>query len=64
MRQAIKEFVPQSAADAFFAMKYARWRLPFRPKYLPLVEGKYGIEVGGPSKLFHTVLPLYRCAGG
>lgn len=31
---------------------------------MPLVEGKHGIEVGGPSSVFRTVLPLYEYVGG
>jgi len=60
VRPAIKEFAPKSIADLFFVMLYARWRLPFRTKYQPLVEGKDGIEIGGPSALFETVLPVYQ----
>jgi hypothetical protein len=51
MRQPIKEFAPKSAANLFFILKYARWRLPLRQKYQSVVENKYGIKVGGPSTL-------------
>ncbi len=60
----IKEFAPQSAADFFSTVKYARWRFPLRRKYLPFVENEYGLEVGGPSAVFRTVLPLYRFVRG
>lgn len=56
--------MPRPAAELFSGLRYARWRLPLRQKYLPFVEGKYGIEVGGPSKVFRTVLPLYEHVGG
>ena len=60
MRQPVKEFAPKSAVDLFFTLKYARWRLPLRQKYQPFVDKKYGVEIGGPSTLFKTVLPLYQ----
>ncbi len=64
MRGAIKEFAPKSAAELYYVLKYARWQLPLRQKYLPFVENKYGIEIGGPSALFKTVLPLYQFVAG
>ncbi|BBX96081.1 class I SAM-dependent methyltransferase [Mycobacterium lacus] len=60
----VKEFAPKSPVDLFNVMKYSRWRLPFRQKYQSFVENKYGIEIGGPSALFKTVLPLYQFVGG
>jgi SAM-dependent methyltransferase len=64
MPLAIKEFAPKSAADFVLTLKYARWRFPLRQKYLPFIEDMYGIEVGGPSTLFKTVLPLYQYVRG
>ncbi|MCV7351958.1 methyltransferase domain-containing protein [Mycobacterium parmense] len=59
----MKEFAPKSAVDLFYILKYARWRLPVRQKYQSVVENKHGIEIGGPSALFKTVLPLYQFVG-
>ncbi|MEB4209238.1 class I SAM-dependent methyltransferase [Mycobacterium sp. 94-17] len=39
--------------------RHAHWRLPARHRYQSCVEDKYGVEIGGPSVLFKTVLPLY-----
>jgi SAM-dependent methyltransferase len=64
MRRAIKKFVPKSAVDLSYTLKYALFRLPIRHKYRSLVKNKYGIEIGGPSALFKTVLPLYQFVGG
>jgi SAM-dependent methyltransferase len=64
MRGTIKEFASKSADDLFDILKYARWRLLLRQKYQPVVENKYGIEVGGPSALFKTVMPIYQFVGG
>lgn len=64
MRSAIKEFArPNSAVGAVSFLKYAQWRLPFRQKYRSFVENKHGVEVGGPSALFKTVLPVYEFVG-
>lgn len=63
MRSAIKEFArPNSAASVFSFLKYAQWRLPFR-QYRSFVENKHGVEVGGPSAVFRTVLPVYEFVG-
>jgi SAM-dependent methyltransferase len=64
MRGTIKEFASKSAVELFDIVKYARWRLLLRQKYQPVVENKYGIEVGGPSALFKTVMPIYQFVGG
>lgn len=53
-----------SAIGRFFPLKYARRRFSLRRKCLSLVDDKYGIEVGGPSLVFKTVLPLYQFVGG
>ena len=45
--------------DNFFYLTYDRWRLPFRSKYLPFVDDKCGIEVGGPSLVFRTKFLVY-----
>ena len=60
----LREDRPKSAVDLFFILKYARWRLPLRQKYQSFVENKHGIEIGGPSTLFKTVLPLYQFVRG
>lgn len=50
--------------DLYLNLRFAPVRLHRRRKYYSLVEKKYGIEIGGPSSLFKTVLPLYRIVGG
>ncbi|AYE95609.1 methyltransferase [Mycobacterium paragordonae] len=64
MRTVIKEFAPKSASDLLQILKYQRWRLPFRQTYQSFVDCKYGIEIGGPSGVFSTVLPLYEFVAG
>jgi SAM-dependent methyltransferase len=64
MQRTVKEFVPKSAVNLFFTMKHASSRLPARQKFRSAVENKHGIEIGGPSALFRTVLPLYQSVAG
>jgi SAM-dependent methyltransferase len=64
MQRGVTEFVPRSAVDMFYTVKYSPFRLPIRQKYRSFVENKYGIEIGGPSTLFKSVLPLYQFVGG
>ncbi|OBK98347.1 hypothetical protein A5652_06775 [Mycobacterium sp. 1165178.9] len=47
-----------------FTVNHTRWRLPLRERYQSFVDGKYGVEIGGPSLLFRTVLPLYQRVRG
>ena len=47
-----------------FRIEHIRWRLPLHQRYQSFVEGKYGVEIGGPSLLFRTVLPLYQMVRG
>src|SRR5687768_8359712 len=46
-----------------------KWRISHMPdlhqklfhyKLAPFFKGKSGIEIGGPTALFHTELPIYR----
>lgn len=59
MRQTLKEIAPKSAVDLYYSLKYAPLRLRSRQRYRACVENRYGLEIGGPSNLFKTVLPLY-----
>jgi SAM-dependent methyltransferase len=58
MHPAIKDYVSKPAVDLYCYLRYDRWRLPFR-QYKPFVDKKDGVEVGGPSAVFSTVLPVY-----
>lgn len=52
----------KAASNIFSILMYVRGRT-FPParhrKYQRFIENKYGIEIGGPSALFRTALPLY-----
>ena len=58
-----KEMASRAKGDALGFLLHERWRLPVKKTYRPLVEGRRGIEVGGPSSVFRTALPLYRFVG-
>lgn len=60
MRATAKRRVPQAVSDAVKYVRYDRWRLPRRHEYLQTVDGRSGIEVGGPSAVFRTILPVYE----
>jgi len=57
----IKRFIPHSIYDAFITFKYYRLpKIPNKEVFTLQVENKHGIEIGGPSLLFKTTLPLYQ----
>jgi hypothetical protein len=58
MRATSKEYVSKPVVDLSRYVKCDRWRLPFRHRYKPFVGSKRGIEMGGPSSVFRTVLPV------
>lgn len=57
--QKILGSLPRSIVERLMLLKYARSRVPNYGVYVSHITEKNGIEVGGPSKLFKTSLPLY-----
>ncbi len=52
--------MPTSLGDLWRLLRYGRRRrLASADFYLRHFRGKSGIEIGGPSKIFRTVLPVY-----
>lgn len=52
--------MPTSIGDLWRLLRYGkRRRLASADFYLRHFRGKSGIEIGGPSKIFRTVLPVY-----
>lgn len=49
--------------DLYGFLRYERWRFPIKRAYRPVNEHKRGIEIGGPSAIFRTSLPLYQFVG-
>lgn len=60
IRRFIKRKLPKPVLEALLLMVYAKDRLPDAEIYVRHVARKRGLEVGGPSLLFKTVLPLYQ----
>jgi len=61
LRQKIKTSLPKPIFEALLSLKYLRTKqIPDSDVYLRHVVGKKGIEIGGPSTLFRTSLPLYQ----
>ena len=63
IKETIRQIVPQSILEILYALKYNRTRSPNTPVvpiYLGLLKEKAGIEIGGPSAIFGTILPIYR----
>lgn len=63
MDQRIHSALPTPVLGALLFLKYSRRLLPNRGVYESFVRGRRGLEIGGPSGLFRTLLPLYLKAG-
>lgn len=60
VRQSLKNHLPRPVVDALITLKYSGERLDNKRAFEDRTAGKSGIEIGGPSRLFKTTLPLYR----
>jgi SAM-dependent methyltransferase len=60
IKRILKNHLPKSVAESIIYLKYAAMRLPNQSAYRARTEGKRGIEIGGPSTLFRTTLPIYK----
>jgi SAM-dependent methyltransferase len=59
----VRIHMPTSVGDLWRLIRYGRKRrLASADLYLHHFKDKSGIEVGGPSKMFRTVLPIYATA--
>lgn len=57
----IKKILPRSIYEIFISIKYFKQpKIANYKYYVSHVEGKDGIEIGGPSMLFKTNLPIYQ----
>jgi SAM-dependent methyltransferase len=56
----IKSLLPQPLFNVLVSLKYFFKKVPHLDVYLRHVSGGEGIEIGGPSELFKTLLPLYK----
>jgi SAM-dependent methyltransferase len=58
--QKMKQLIPNQLFELLLAMKYSRQKLPNRTVFEEFTKNKKGIEIGGPSAVFKTILPIYR----
>lgn len=63
LKRSVKKVLPGPVFRAFRILKYPERSLIDTEIYQSFVEGKKGLEIGGPSDLFRIRLPLYRKAG-
>ena len=61
VKHKIKSILPRSIYESLITLKYSRLpKIPNFEIYVSHAEKKDGIEIGGPSMLFKTTLPLYQ----
>jgi SAM-dependent methyltransferase len=60
IKQKLKNNLPKSAFEALLSLRYLRKKVSNYDVYVNHVDGKNGIEIGGPSNLFKAALPLYQ----
>ncbi len=58
----VKSVVPKPVLDRLRGAFYVGRSIPQIESYRSRIAGKQGIEIGGPSSLFFTKLPLYQVA--
>jgi SAM-dependent methyltransferase len=54
-----KKVIPKTWSDEVVALLYLNKRLEDRDEYMSAISGKSGLEIGGPSAIFRTILPVY-----
>lgn len=60
LRKALKRYLPQPVKSWLLAIKYQGALLPEAESYVSLFRGLHGVEIGGPSTIFSTQLPVYQ----
>lgn len=60
LRQKIKKKLPQPIKSLLLSIKYRGMTLPGYKIYQSYLKDKRGLEVGGPSTIFETILPVYQ----
>lgn len=58
----IKPLIPAELREVALRLRYRDMRLPRADRYQVATANRIGIEVGGPSFLFKTALPVYHGA--
>ena len=60
IQEVIKKITPSSIAELWYFFKYRKQKFSNVHIYQNIFRDKQGIEIGGPSKIFKTVLPIYK----
>lgn len=62
VKRSIKHQLPLPLADAILMFKYRNQKVEGYEDYSAAVQGGRGLEIGGPSTVFKTILPVYQAA--
>jgi len=60
IKQTIKNNLPKSLFESLQSLKYAGKKIPDYEIYRSFLKNRRGLEIGGPSTLFKTMLPIYQ----
>jgi SAM-dependent methyltransferase len=60
VKQAIKNNLPNRLIESIQYLKYVGKEIPDYDIYQSFLKNRKGIEIGGPSTLFKTMLPIYQ----
>jgi len=64
MNKYLRKIIPGSVLDFLRVLRYVGKKLPNADLYIEQVDGRRGVEIGGPSTIFKTLLPLYKRVSG
>ena len=56
----IKNIIPESLREGILSLTYMGKKMPDYAIYEAALKNKSGLEIGGPSYLFKTTLPIYQ----
>ncbi len=60
VKRKIKHLLPQPVTDFVLKLKYLNQEVDGYADFVSAVRGGQGLEVGGPSTVFKTILPVYQ----
>jgi SAM-dependent methyltransferase len=63
-KQILRQFLPSYLIDVFHFLKHRKQRPQNIFSYQKALSLKNGVEIGGPSMIFKTVLPIYPVVAG
>ena len=60
LKEVIKNYLPNEVFESLLSLKYAGKKIADYEIYQSFLKDRKGIEIGGPSTLFKTTLPIYQ----